>query len=60
MAAVEFALVLPLLVVLLFVFEPVQPYLAAVGIVALAYAFHKRITTADSCELPVTNEAVSR
>ena len=41
-------------------FEPVQPYLAAVGIVALAYAFHKRITTADSCELPVTSEAVSR
>ena len=33
-------------------FEPVQPYLAAVGIVALAYAFHKRITTADVCELP--------
>jgi len=41
-------------------FEPVQPYLAALGIVALAYAFHKRITTADSCELPVPAEVESR
>ena len=32
-------------------FEPVQPYLAAIGILALAYAFHQRITTADSCEV---------
>ena len=33
-------------------FEPVQPYLAALGIVALAYAFHRRITTDDACALP--------
>ena len=33
-------------------FEPVQPYLAGLGIVALAYAFHRRVMTADSCALP--------
>ena len=33
-------------------FEPVQPYLAALGIVALAYAFHRRVMTADACALP--------
>ena len=38
-------------------FEPVQPYLAALGIVALAYAFHKRITTADACEVPLLEKA---
>lgn len=41
-------------------FEPIQPYLAALGIVALAYAFHKRITTADSCDLPARVEVESR
>lgn len=41
-------------------FEPIQPYLAALGIVALAYAFHKRITTADSCDLPAWVEVESR
>ncbi len=40
-------------------FEPVQPYLAALGIVALAYALHKRIITADACELPEREEAES-
>ena len=30
-------------------FEPVQPYLAALGIVALAYAFHKRVTMSSVC-----------
>ncbi len=33
-------------------FEPVQPYLAAVGILALAYAFHRRITTSAHCLIP--------
>lgn len=33
-------------------FEPVQPYLAALGVVALAYALHKRLTTAGSCPVP--------
>ena len=40
-------------------FEPVQPYLAALGIVALAYAFHRRITTADVCALPEPGKAES-
>lgn len=36
-------------------FEPIQPYLGALGIVALAYALHKRLTTLDSCVLePIT------
>lgn len=30
-------------------FEPVQPYLAALGIVALAYAFDKRVTMSSVC-----------
>jgi hypothetical protein len=34
-------------------FEPVQPYLAALGIVALAYAFHRRITTVGVCLVEV-------
>lgn len=32
-------------------FEPVQPYLAAVGIAALAWALHKRLVIAGSCEV---------
>lgn len=32
-------------------FEPVQPYLAVLGIAALAYAFHKRIVTASFCSV---------
>lgn len=40
-------------------FEPVQPYLAALGIVALAYAFHKRIATAGECPLPERESAES-
>lgn len=36
-------------------FEPVQPYLGALGIVALAIALHKRLTTSNSCVLePIT------
>lgn len=32
-------------------FEPIQPYLGALGIAALAYALHKRLTTFDTCTL---------
>ncbi len=40
-------------------FEPVQPYLAALGIVALAYAFHRRVMTSEACPIPAREPADS-
>lgn len=33
-------------------FEPIQPLLAAVSVVLLVWAFHKRVTSEDRCALP--------
>lgn len=34
-------------------FAPVQPYLAAIGVVLLAYALRERLTNEASCRIPV-------
>jgi hypothetical protein len=39
-------------------FEPVQPFLAALGIVALAYAFHRRISTVGACPVAMPSDTV--
>lgn len=33
-------------------FEPIQPFLAAVSVALLAWAFHKRATSEDRCVIP--------
>ncbi|WP_104119097.1 hypothetical protein [Arthrobacter sp. B1805] len=38
-------------------FEPIQPFLAAVSVALLAWAFHKRATSEDRCLIPAAPAA---
>lgn len=37
-------------------FEPIQPFLAGLGIVALAWALHKRLVSAQACAVEISED----